>query len=1183
MISSFSGPMEMPPCSFESLEAALCQGPYLPSCTPYDASLRRPAAPQTDGLANGNSGGAGDGDVKVEDAEGADADDAAAADAPRPESPLDADAAAAALLLRDVHLALLRCIDATLHKPGAKCPPQPLAASYVVRTGHGIVVSAQHWSQRAAATVHSFAHEVTDSDAALAAAMDLYATDYAHLPLPQRLTVLRALTELALASEALREQVSARMDAPMSTLKLQRPRLMPAESIGGKMRVYGSAKSGKGAPRIEPDDDWAAHEAAARGPRPGDVLAWYDWCVAERIGLGRALGSDLAGRRYWVLGGGAGAWRVYVEGAGGGGGGREWGFYEGPSLAALIRWLAAGAIECEAPMLRSLLSVPWLLKPGAPRTAAAAAGSGGGAGAGAGGAGSGAAEAADAALPPDESMAPPEEMAAARLDGYRGLCGPLVYGELNFDKGAVPAGGAHGRLAQGMTALLSLLPFWMWPAERQGALGALLERAKRAQTGDEIADCLLAVESELAAAGLMDARWAPSGWQAAWRAGLARGRGGARGSLRDLGSHLGALSRSAAVPDNTWPRDSFMHTVETYRCPLVFPAIGSTIMLLRAGAKLHLQKYLKLPDDATDPPSRPELEPLLERVARLPPVKKFLVAAATYRAFPGKEDEEAAAAAAAAAAAEEEQRAAAAAAAAAAKKKEEEGGSDGDGDEDGGDAKQEAADAEAAAAAAAAQAPKVDPNAPPKERPPCLYMLLTPVPDDGAPPPSSRAPRGDVALPIHIDRHLPDLLMAAPTFEERVKKQWAPGERFRMYFGGKHGQKVGGAYYKGTITAISTADNWRGPGEFDPWESVTVHWDNEENSVNKVCPWEVEEDPDEVRRQADLKKKEAAAAAAAAARQAEEEAAAAGYYGSRRAAAAVGSYYEGDGDGSDGGGRGAAALPPLPGAARRRVGDDEFDFAAGGSDLSSEEEDGAMRRRRRREEARDADYDMDMARYEKKYGTGRGSGRGRGRGRGGRGRGRGGWYSSGLTDSEDSDGGGGGGGGSGRGRKRASGRRRPKGGDDDDDGGGPPKKKRQSGRRKKKGADGDGDGGGQQQAQQQQQAQAQAQQQQYQQFLLQQQQQMFQPVAGMPGVPGMPAALAAQQQQLFLQHQQLMAQQYQALPPEAQQQFLAQQQQMFAAQQAAAAAAAAAGGGGGMPMMVMMPGFAPPQQPPAPQ
>lgn len=45
--------------------------------------------------------------------------------------------------------------------------------------------------------------------------------------------------------------------------------------------------------------------------------------------------------------------------------------------------------------------------------------------------------------------------------------------------------------------------------------------------------------------------------------------------------------------------------------------------------------------------------------------------------------------------------------------------------------------------------------------------------------------------PNRLDaRHLPDMLMSAATYEARVAKKWTAGERFRMYFGGKHGQKV---------------------------------------------------------------------------------------------------------------------------------------------------------------------------------------------------------------------------------------------------------------------------------------------------------------------------------------------------------------------------------------------------------
>jgi hypothetical protein len=509
-------------------------------------------------------------------------------------------------------------------------------------------------------------------------------------------------------------------------------------------------------------------------------------------------------------------------------------------------------------------------------------------------------------------------------------------------------------------------------------------------------------------------------------------------------------------------------------------------MLLRAGCKLHLQKYVRLPDDVTDPPTRLVLQPLLDRVSALPPVTKFLVAGATYRAFSsGEEAEEQAAAAAAAADAKQDAR-----------------GGGGGGPGGGGGVKQEASDGdadmrdassdgegggggvkkeEAEPAVLSPSAPKADPNAPPKLRPPCMWMLLTPVREPGAPEPPQGAPRGDLALPIHIDGDLPDFLMPAATYEERVAKQWAPGERFRMYFGGKHGQKVRGSRAGGrkgaaalpyaaaacpgraprrapappagpaaSATSRHPPPRPRHPASYPPPPHDSppgrrrllqghhhvgrdarqpprprrvrplgehhgalgqrgelrqqgeagrrvgagrgVRWNGAAALLPispspsprppsrcrppllpssppplKVCPWEVEEDPDEVRRQADLRRKEEAAAAAAEAARRKEEAAAlaaASAFG-RRAAAAVGSYYEGDGsDGEGGRGRGASSgagrRGAAPGGGRGGGGgggeDDEFEYEG---DDSDDEEDGAMKRRRKREEEADSDFDLD--------------------------------------------------------------------------------------------------------------------------------------------------------------------------------------------------------------------------------
>jgi hypothetical protein len=76
--------------------------------------------------------------------------------------------------------------------------------------------------------------------------------------------------------------------------------------------------------------------------------------MRRRLGIRRPLGQDMRGRRYWVMGGAAGAWCVFVEGADG----RQWGWYEGEPLVQLLHWVRKGDVEEE----ESLLKVgDWLL------------------------------------------------------------------------------------------------------------------------------------------------------------------------------------------------------------------------------------------------------------------------------------------------------------------------------------------------------------------------------------------------------------------------------------------------------------------------------------------------------------------------------------------------------------------------------------------------------------------------------------------------------------------------------------------------------------------------------------------------------------------------------------------------------------------------------------------------------
>lgn len=198
--------VQVPPFPLELLEAALCPGPFPDNLTPYQKAQppeSTPAPPPQDPsaaaggggaassgqspapagpkqepgtatpAASGNSGAGGGGASSAAAAGGAaaagtsgkatraravirikkDPAKAAAAGAKRvrPDlSVVDPEGTAAGLLLRDVHLGLLRLIDGTGLKPGKRGPKQPAAAEMVLRDGPAKQASPLHWTQRVA-------------------------------------------------------------------------------------------------------------------------------------------------------------------------------------------------------------------------------------------------------------------------------------------------------------------------------------------------------------------------------------------------------------------------------------------------------------------------------------------------------------------------------------------------------------------------------------------------------------------------------------------------------------------------------------------------------------------------------------------------------------------------------------------------------------------------------------------------------------------------------------------------------------------------------------------------------------------------------------------------------------------------------------------------------------------------
>ena len=64
---------------------------------------------------------------------------------------------------------------------------------------------------------------------------------------------------------------------------------------------------------------------------------------------------------------------------------------------------------------------------------------------------------------------------------------------------------------------------------------------------------------------------------------------------------------------------------------------------------------------------------------------------------------------------------------------------------------------------------------------PVAWLLLQPL--VGGPP--HQPPAEAIVLPLRVDLTLPDFLTVAHDFDACMRRRWSPGQRFRMFFGGK--------------------------------------------------------------------------------------------------------------------------------------------------------------------------------------------------------------------------------------------------------------------------------------------------------------------------------------------------------------------------------------------------------------
>lgn len=648
--------------------------------------------------------------------------------------------------------------------------------------------------------------------------------DYLDLTVSERLQLLGTMCQLALESDQSVNEVTGRQDA-MSSEFIARD--VPDEDFEGTppasfpARAFHTTKVQAG-----------ASEDPLEGGDPRKMLDdWAAWTRSWRLGLRRPLGKDVRGRRYWALGGRAGAFRVYVEEMEG----KLWGWYEGEVLNRLLSWLEGCKIRCEAPLLRALKCCP---------------------------------------LPTDPSkqnklLAGPE-LAAQRADGYKSIgCVPLLRGEWHTRPDKI---GLYlqpdKRTLLVIDAILGVVPWWFRGETAMNQHLVVWETLSSCTNAREAAAALLEAERLLSADGKMSGEWKDV-WQGQWRR--------ATSFLTDLKEAplFAASLQTHITAENLIPRQAFVKYAIDIACPLTFPIPGDNVVVMRAGLLRHIDRYMQLlgmrpmdmalpgvsgkakmaaaaaaeMDDEVKAPllstategeeeeeeqveekaavETPEVafgsmlapkirddkmdalkaqwEDLRGRVAALDPVQRYSVRSVTYRKHLA-----------------------------------------------------DVSDLEDPENFEIGQLPRW----------PVAWLFLRPAKYG----PRHQLPALDIAVPMAIDMSLPDYMVKTEVFKERTRIAWQPGDKFRMFFGGKISSKThrkvktGGVWYKGTVEGLTEiAPNHDAPLDekkmYDPWESVLVLWEKSSDGVlERVSPWEIEIDPEEERRRAEEARRQQQAA-----------------------------------------------------------------------------------------------------------------------------------------------------------------------------------------------------------------------------------------------------------------------------------------------------------------------------------
>ncbi|KAG7673970.1 hypothetical protein Ndes2526B_g02554 [Nannochloris sp. 'desiccata'] len=770
---------------------------------------------------------------------------------------LDRDSGSAGLLLRDLVVSLASAAAGLLPGAVAAAGGQPPLKSAKMTNP-----DAEHpsWPERLANTVWG---APTSSPEARQAALKLAYGDYIDLFPEERLSLLVALTDAALSSEAMIAEISLRVDQfGVNTTRRDGGAGDELDDENGRL-AYAAAHAVVVVPPLSavPTAPAAGEENAAEAAdMPSSSVSplhlWQKWHAAQNLGIRRPLGIDYRGRRYWAMGRESAAFKIFCQEPSTESEGEEtegrWGWYEGQSIQDLVTWLSSASIRCEAALITALRAAPQPFSTPTPSAPARHLIDG--------------------------------ELATQRADGYRGLILPLLRGEWNNRREGTantpPTN--EQRIPLAVDVMLGAVPLWFKGEVVQRHAMAISDVLASAQYGRDAARALLETERLLAAEGHVTQEWIDI-WQAQWRRVVA-----GMTDLKDVPLCTAALQTHVKTAPDIIPRPAFMKIATESNFVLTIPALGDTVIVLRAGLLHHLDRYMQIVG-AAEPPAVP-------------------VQHTSVRDVGGEEEEQHGKGVKNEGGPEAGAPAGAVSGLSTGKPDEDDPELDNDAENENGAPAVNVISAPSATRGKLSllPAPKIKESSLPRViqewealrtrvaalrpaerytvrsivyrrhladdadvvkdedsntalRAPVAWVFLRPARYG----PKHQLPTGDIVLPVAIVSGLPDYLLKVEAYVSGMRVFWQPGDRFRMFFGGKISEKTlrkvkaGGTWHKGEVVAVEA----NAPGryasleekeKYDPWESIVVRWDHlAQDYVDRVNPWELEIDPEEETRRGD--------------------------------------------------------------------------------------------------------------------------------------------------------------------------------------------------------------------------------------------------------------------------------------------------------------------------------------------